>query len=318
MQTILNLGADVDSRFIVIVIACAAHSFAPQRISNDRQGIRTWLRSVPRGSRLGIESTGSYHELLADLAHAAGLQVFVLNPRTLRRYAQGVGQRGKTDRIDAEMIARYVAREHAELHAYLPPSKEQRALARLINRRGTLVVARAAVKQSLRGVADVDTELSHLEVCFDRLIRQVEILMQAALQQLPAAKQAAKQVATIPGYGALGSTCLAHTLTRLPYANSDAVIAQTGLDPRPDDSGQKHGRRRLSKRGPGEQRRILFNCARAATRTRHWQPYYAAQLAKGLSSTAATVILARKMVRVAFAVVKQNQPFDPERVGVNA
>ena len=80
MQTILNLGADVDSRFIVV--ACAAGSFAPQRLSNDRQGIRSWLRSVPRGSRLGIESTGSYHELLADLAHAAGLQVFVLNPRS--------------------------------------------------------------------------------------------------------------------------------------------------------------------------------------------------------------------------------------------
>lgn len=316
MQTILNLGADVDSRFIVV--ACAARSFAPQRISNDRPGIRTWLRSVPRGSRLGIESTGSYHELLADLAHAAGLQVFVINPRVLRRYAQSVGQRGKTDRIDAEMIARYVAREHAELHAYVPPTKEQRALARLINRRGTLVAARGAVTQSLRGVADIDAELSHLEVCFDRLLRQVEILMQEALQQLPAANQAAKQIATIPGYGPLGSTCLGYTLTRLPYASSDAVIAQTGFDPRPDDSGQKHGRRRLSKRGPSEQRRILFNCARAASRTRHWQPYYAAQLAKGLSSTAATVILARKMVRVAFAVVKQNAPFDPERVYAHA
>ncbi len=180
-------------------------------------------------------------------------------------------------------------------------------MARLINRRGTLVAARGTVTQSLRGVADIDAELSHLEVCFDRLLRQVEILMQDALQQLPAAQQAAKQIATIPGYGPLGSTCLGYTLTRLPYANSDAVIAQTGFDPRPDDSGQKHGRRRLSKRGPSEQRRILFNCARAAVRTRHWQPYYAAQLAKGLSSTAATVILARKMVRVAFAVVKQNR-----------
>lgn len=225
MQTILNLGADVDSRFIVI--ACAARSFPPQRISNDRQGIRTWLRSVPHGSRLGIESTGSYHELLADLAHAAGLQVFVINPRVLRRYAQGVGQRGKTDRIDAEMIARYVAREHAELHAYVPPTKEQRALARLINRRGTLVAARGTVTQSLRGVAHIDAELSHLEVCFDRLLRQIELLMQEALQQLPAAKQAAKQVATIPGFGPLGSTCLGYTFTRLPYANSDAVIAQT-------------------------------------------------------------------------------------------
>jgi transposase len=316
MQTILNLGADVDSRFIVV--ACAARSFAPQRITNDAKGIRAWLRSVPRGSRLGLESTGGYHELLADLAHAAGLQVFVLNPRDLRRYAQAIGQRGKTDWLDAEMIARYVAKEYAELHAYVPPSKEQRALARLINRRGTLVAARGTVTQSLRGVADIETELSHLEVCFDRLLRQVEILMQSALQQLPATKQAAQQIATIPGFGPLGSTCLGHTLTRLPYANSDAVIAQTGFDPRPQDSGQKQGRRRLSKRGPSEQRRILFNCARAASRTRHWQPYYAAQLAKGLSSTAATVILARKMVRVAFALVKQNQPFDPERVHAHA
>jgi transposase len=316
MQTMLNLGADVDSRFIVI--ACAARSFATQRIANERGAIRAWLRSVPRGSRLGLESTGSYHELLADLAHAAGLQVFVLNPRDLRRYAQAVGQRGKTDRIDAEMIARYIAREYAELHAYLPPSKEQRALARLINRRGTLVVARGTVTQSLRGVPGLDTELRDLAACFDRLIHRVEHLMQGALQQLPAAQQAAQQITTIPGFGPLGSTCLGHTLTRLPYANSDAVIAQTGFDPRPEDSGQKHGRRRLSKRGPSEQRRVLFNCARAASRTRHWQPYYAAQLAKGLSSTAATVILARKMVRVAFAVVKHNQPFDPERVHAHA
>jgi transposase len=316
MQTPLNLGADVDSRFIVI--ACAARSFAPQRITNDAKGIRAWLASVPRGSRLGLESTGGYHELLADLAHAAGLLVFVLNPRDLRRYAQAIGQRGKTDWLDAEMIARYVAKEHAELHAYVPPSKEQRALARLINRRGKVVAARGTVTQSLRGIPGIDAERGHLLVCFDRLLGQIETLMHDALQQQPAARQAAQQIATIPGFGPLGSTCLGHTFTRLPYGNSDAVVAQTGFDPRPQDSGQKQGRRRLSKRGPSEQRRVLFNCARAASRTQYWRPYYAAQLAKGLSSTAATVILARKMVRVAFAVVKQDQPFDPERVHAHA
>jgi transposase len=316
MQTILDLGADVDSRFIVV--ACSAQSFASHQITNDAKGIRTCLRSVPKGSRLGVESTGGYHELLADLAHAAGLQVFVLNPRDVRRYAQAIGQRGKTDWLDAEMIARYVAKEHAELHAYVPPTKEQRALARLINRRGKLVAARGTVTQSLRGIPGIDAELSHLLVCFERLLGQVELLMHDALEQQPAARQAAQQIATIPGYGPLGSTCLAHTLTRLPYANGDAVIAQTGFDPRPQDSGQKQGRRRLSKRGPSEQRRVLFNCARAASRTKHWRPYHESQLAKGLSSTAATVILARKMVRVAFALVKQNQPFDPERVHAHA
>ena len=74
-----------------------------------------------------MEATGGYHELLAELAHKA-MEVFVINPRDLRRYAEAIGRRGKTDRIDAEVIARYVAREHSELHPYVPPSKAQRRL----------------------------------------------------------------------------------------------------------------------------------------------------------------------------------------------
>jgi len=309
MQSVLNLGGDVDSRFIMI--ACAAHSFAPHRVANARGALGAWLRSVPRGSRLGLEATGGHHELLADLAHAAGLQVFVLNPRDLRRYAQGVGRRGKTDRIDAEVIARYVAREHAELHPYTPPSKAQRALSRLIKRRAKLVAIKGALTQSLRGLPGVRQELHQVITRLERLIGQVEALMQRALQQVPAAQQAAQRIATIPGFGPLGSTYLGHSFTRIPYANSDAVIAHTGLDPRPDESGRRQGRRRLSKRGPGEMRRIVFNCAMSAAKTQLWRPYYQAQRAKGLSSTAAIIILGRKMVRVAFAVYKHDQPFNP-------
>src|SRR5688572_33368069 len=66
MQTTLNLGADVDSRYIMV--ACAAGSFKSYRIENKRRAIRAWLRTVPQDSRLGMESTGTYHEALADLA----------------------------------------------------------------------------------------------------------------------------------------------------------------------------------------------------------------------------------------------------------
>src|SRR5687768_14095809 len=110
MQSILDLGADVDSR--TVMVACAAGSIKPHRIANKREAMRAWLRTVPRGSRLAMESTGSYHELLADLAHEAGLQVFIVNARNVRRYGQGIGRRGKTDRVDAEVLARYIAHEH--------------------------------------------------------------------------------------------------------------------------------------------------------------------------------------------------------------
>ena len=309
MQSILDLGADVDSRFVVV--ACAAGSFRPRSIVNERKAIIGWLRTVPRGSRLGMESTGGYHELLAELACKAGLRVYVINPRDLRRYAEGIGRRGKTDRVDSEVIARYVAREHGELHAYVPPTKAQRELAQLIGRRAKLVQTKVALKQSLRGVPALRAEAQRVIMSIDRLIAKVEAMMQRALRQTPAARQAAEHIATIPGFGTLSSTYLGHAFTRVPYANSDAVVAASGLDPRPDDSGQKKGRRRLSKRGPGEERRLLFNCARSASLTKLWQPYYAAQVAKGLSATAATVILARKMLRLAFAVYKHGQPFNP-------
>jgi len=107
---------------------------------------------------------------------------------------------------------------------------------------------------------------------------------------------------------------IAHALTRLPFTKVDAFIAHTGLDPRPDDSGDKRGRRRLSKRGPAELRRVMHTCAMSAARSQVWRPYYLAQRAKGLSGTAALVVLARKMARTAYGLCKQNAAFDPNRL----
>ena len=316
MQSILDLGADVDSRSVMV--ACGTSSFKPHRIANERRAIGAWLRTMPPGSRLGMESTGSCHELLAQLAHQAGLQVFIINARDMRRYAQGIGRRGKTDRIDAEVIARYIAREHEQLHAYVPPSNEQRLLSQLIGRRAKLVQARGSIQQSLGRLPALRSETRRLIQHINRVIASLDQLMRRTVQQMPAAHEAAGHIATIPGFGVLTSTCLGHRFTRMPYSTSDAVIAAAGLDPRPDDSGQREGRRRLSKRGPAEDRRLLFNCARSAAQRNPWRPYYEAQLAKGLSKTAATVVLSRKMLRVAFAVYKQRQPFNPLLIGGKA
>src|SRR4029079_18903651 len=94
MQTSLDIGVDVASKSVMV--ACAAHSFAPRNVANAHGALRIWLQTLPAGGRIGLESTGTYHELLANLAHAAGLTVYVLNPREIKKYAQAVGHRGKT------------------------------------------------------------------------------------------------------------------------------------------------------------------------------------------------------------------------------
>jgi len=107
MQTFPNIGVDVAKD--AVVVACAAQSFSTHRVTNQRTPLLAWLKSLPTGSRIGLESTGGYHELLADLAHAHGHVVFLLNPLDTKHYARAMGNRAKTDRVDAELIARLIA-----------------------------------------------------------------------------------------------------------------------------------------------------------------------------------------------------------------
>jgi transposase len=76
----LNIGADVGKD--EIVVACAEESFAPRKIRNQRAALLAFLKDLPAGSRIGLESTGIYHELLAELAHQRG---FVVYPATMPR-----------------------------------------------------------------------------------------------------------------------------------------------------------------------------------------------------------------------------------------
>ena len=158
MQTPLDIGVDVASRHVVA--ACAARSFPPRKLPNELGALRAWLSGVPRASRIGLEATGACHQLLADAAHAAGMTVYVLNPRDVKKYGEGVGRRGKTDRLDAEVIARYVAREHDQLHAYVPRSAAARRLEQLLKRRGKLINARVGLTATWRGIPGVGKEVA--------------------------------------------------------------------------------------------------------------------------------------------------------------
>ena len=107
MQTpavVLNIGADVAKD--EIVVACSEGSFPVRQVANQRPALLAFLKGLPAGSRIGVESTGTYHELFAGLAIQLGFLVFLLNPKDTRHYAKAVGLRGKTDRVDAELIAR--------------------------------------------------------------------------------------------------------------------------------------------------------------------------------------------------------------------
>jgi transposase len=231
----LNIGADVAKD--KIVLACAEQSFAPRAIANRRVDLLAALKNLPAGSRIGMEATGSYHELLATLAHKLGLLVYVLNPKDTRHYAKAMGQRGKTDRVDAQLIARYIAHEHAKLHPWIAPSPQQHQLGRLLRRGAKLSNIQAALTQWLKGLAGFTSDLKALRARIDLTIARIDAKIRTLIEASAPRQEAYARLQSIPSVGpVVGSGLLIH-LERLPFRNADAFTAFTGLDPRPDDSG---------------------------------------------------------------------------------
>lgn len=307
------IGVDVASGHLD---ACTHGHSAVHRLDNTRVAISKWLRRVPRGAHLAMESTGRYHQLLAELAAEAGLVVYVLNPRDVRAYANGLGMRGKTDRLDAQVLARYAAHEHAELRRWQPVAQPLQQLQSLLCRRATLVSQRQALRMSLADVPGLDSALKKIDAGFVAALKHIDSLLKGILKADKELQSKADCVTSVPGLGPLNTAALLSVFGRLKDASADAVIAFLGMDLRPRDSGNCTGRRHMSKRGQPEFRRLLFNAARSAARTQVWAAHYQRELAKGLAPVQATNILARRLVRVAFSLFKSGQSFNADKLGL--
>lgn len=311
MQTSTSyIGIDVSKAELVVADAEQCHG----AIVNTAAGISRWLSGVAAHTHIAVESTGRYHGLLAQLAYQAGMTVYVLNARDVYFYARALGSRAKTDAVDALVIARYLQAHHAHLHPWKPASAAQQQLQQLITRRAKVVVHQSALRQILQSLDSQQIDTQALHTGFTRLLqsidRQIQLLI-ASDQQL---QQGYQRLLSITGIGAQTAALLTELLSRIRFANADALVAYSGLDPRPNDSGTKRGRRRLSKKGPALLRRQMYLVGGAASHSKALKPVYQAIRAKGFAGTEALMILGRKLLRVAYSVWKYATPFDPGRL----
>jgi transposase len=252
---------------------------------------------------IAIEATNIYHLDFADLAYEAGCAIYMVGGYELKHYREGVKIRAKTDALDAKLLARYLKNEAEELRPWTPPSPLYRQLLSLFRRRAALVQARVGLVQSWSNepllkaaFAEQVKSMQQLETLIEKTIND-QLKEAGLLGQL-------KRCLKVEGIGFLTGARLITAFQRGDFRNADAFIAFLGMDLRVSKSGQKDGRRSLTKRGDPEARRLLHNAAMSASRTKAWKGFYEAQRARGFSTTEALVMLARKLARVAFALLK--------------
>ncbi|MFJ4053980.1 transposase, partial [Pseudomonas sp. NPDC089743] len=178
----------------------------------------------------------------------------------------------------------------------------------LLRRRAVLVTARTALAQSWTNESLLKAAFKTFVTSIDRLDQLIQKKIKEVLREAGLHEQVARCQA-VEGIGFLTATALVMAFVRGEFKNSDSYIAFLGMDLRVNDSGEKNGRRRLTKRGCSEIRRLLHNAAMAASRSAAWKGVYEQYRNSGKATTQALVILARKLARVAFALMRNQDEY---------
>lgn len=278
------------------------------QIPNTPDRISQWLASLPEGSKIALESTGRYHEAFLDLAVGAGFDVYVLNGHQLHHYRQAVGPRAKTDAHDAQLLRRYLCHEHDQLTSVNPLNEQQKRLWQLLKQRALLIKMRTQLTLSMKGDPEFQSVSWGAVSELNLAITKVEQWM-FALAKAQHWERAIGHCRSVPGIGPINALALVTCFHRGAFQRVDQFIAYMGLDVRVRDSGRLRGKRKLTKRGEPEMRRLLYMAAWSFARHPKFQPLYEQMRSRGLSSTAANVAMARKLARIAFALMKKGEDF---------
>lgn len=303
------VGVDVAMAELVIAQRGAERTHT---LLNERAAIQHWLKTLPEGSAIALEATNTYHLDLVELAHDMGHRVFVVDAACVNKYRDSLCKRAKTDACDAHLLARYLEKEGDELRQWSPPPVLHTRLKHLLHRRASLIASQTSLRQSWRDEVELRKEFEKLMRRFNHLVKSIEKQLKDVLVEFGELDQV-KRCQRIEGVGFLTATALFAAFLRGEFKNVDAYIAYLGLDLRVSDSGNKSGRRRLSKKGDPEVRRLGFNAAMAACRSATWNPYYEKKVREGKARTEALTILMRKIAGVAYSLLKKKEDYDPAR-----
>lgn len=287
-------------------------------IANGARDIGRWLKGLPPNACVAMESTGRYHQRLAELARDAGLRVYVLNPKRVWHAARGDGRRSKTDRIDAQVIAKFLQDHIGDLHEWCPGTPLQSEILKLERRRQNLEKHCSAILSSMQDVTGLDQELESLKRSLQSMQKAIETRIQELVEQDDDMAKKSALLKTVPGVGDIAGPSFSALFARVPFKTSDSVVAYTGTDVRASDSGTHRGRRRLTKAGPAYLRKQVWLLGFAGCHAKVYKPLYAALRARGFAGTEAIMILGRHILRIAWAVWRTNKPFDPLLVGRRA
>jgi transposase len=284
------------------------------QLPNTSQGHRELRKLLPDPAAclIVLEATGGYErEVVADLLDA-GYRVAVINPRRARDFAKAFGLVAKTDRIDAQVLARY-----AEVVKPAPSEKtpeKQAEIQQLVTRRRQLIDLRTQesnrwqITRAKAARKSIQAVLNTLQ----RQIRDIEKAIEALLESDDDWRQRAQLIESVPGLGGVTAATVLADVPELGKLNRQQISALVGLAPYNNDSGPRKGKRSIAG-GRKSVRSVLYMAALAAKRCNPVIKAFAQRLTQhGKPFKVVLTACMRKLLVILNSIVKSGRPWNPQ------
>lgn len=312
----ITVGVDIAKKKFDVALLMES-KYKHKLFTNDEAGFEAfivWLLMFNLLSRplICMEATGAYSQPLADFLVAKGYQVSVVNPAKVKAFAQSELSRAKTDKADAKLIARYALSMQPGL--WTPPPPAIRRLQALTRRIEHLLEIQQMERNRLDTADDsITASINSLLKTVEDEIKTIRLAINDLINDNPDLDNRRKLLESIPG---IGSATIAHLLIALSshqgFTNAKQVVAFAGLAPYLRESGPWSGKTRIAKSGDPILRKALYMPALCAWKHNPVIHDFCERLkANGKNGKAIVCAAMRKLIHIAFGVLKSGKPFDP-------
>ncbi len=301
------VGIDVSKQTLDCALLIEAQVQHRCEFSNDPSGqaaLLEWLRST-QPALVVAEATGGYETLMAATLGTAGVPIAVVNPRQVRDFARALGVLAKTDRIDAQVLARFAQRIQPQVR---PVKAEALAeLEALLVRRRQLVDMFSAEQHRHRMARGrIARQIANHMSWLERQIDAADDDLNGMVEHSPLMQRQLDVMVSIPGVGKLTAISMLALLPELGTLNEKQISALVGVCPFNRDSGTIRGRRMIWG-GRSRVRTALYMAALSATRFNPViRAFYQRLLSAGKAKKLALVACMHKLLLILNAMLKTN------------
>ena len=301
------VGIDVAKDRLDVAVRPSGELFVAERNASGVELLVQRLGSLAP-SLVALEATGGFETIVAAALAAAGLPVVVVNPAQVRAFAKAVGQRAKTDAIDAAVIAHFAEATRPEPRPL--PDEATRQLADLVARRRQIVDMIGAERQrEKRATARIRKSIARLIKALEKELASVNADIDDAVRGSPAWRATEDLLASVPGIGPIIARTLIADLPELGRLDRKKIAALAGLAPFTRQSGQWRGRSFIGG-GRTSVRTALFMGAMAARRHNPiLKAFFGRLVAAGKPKMVALIAVARKLLTILNAVLRDQKPW---------